>query len=465
MKVKFRAMALSAIHTGASTKYSTLTPFNRVPIKLKEAKVFLSKFKKEQGVLKRQAVALILIKLWDKMPSKGRVTIYDEIADHLLSSASASSKYEFLNLLSAKLKVRSITESETKSKMDITDLLNLFSDEELLDLIRNEHQYIIAVFRQLKDNKKTFEKETKDDKSKRTLLVLEDTGEINQVLAIEEELEKINLMPSNTQKIMKHIDYVPQINANSIRGVLRRIAMYNYFYLAGFIPNDLGNNTFSIDENLTEKGFDKYLSMKIGIPYHNYHTFFTGGMIKDSKGMEDIQEREDMIALCPMIGLLGTAKGNGTIQSVLSNYEGKLVCEENGYENEPSYHQLLNVEFGTRLDSEKLETLMKIVGEKDKKDSSTQMKYEFETIIRGAEFETGFELHTTNPLLISAFWHLMECFKKSAYIGGRISKGYGKLDLSNLEIPKDAGKMYVEWVVSKREEIQEKIGVKTETNV
>ena len=100
---------------------------------------------------------MLLLKVWNHWEDKARVTIYDELAGHLLAATATTTKQGFLNLLLKRLGIRSLTE-KADTGLDAVDLLDLFSDEELLQTIRAEHQYILAVFRKLKDDDRDFAK-------------------------------------------------------------------------------------------------------------------------------------------------------------------------------------------------------------------------------------------------------------------------------------------------------------------
>jgi hypothetical protein len=139
-------------------------------------------------------------------------------------------------------------------------------------------------------------------------------------------------------KFEKKFDNVPYFGGNSIRGYLRRLIM------ADFVK-------------------------QIGITALNksiYHQLFTGGNITESTGTENIESREKYIAMCPAIGLLGSAIGNGTIEGELKVTGARLRCIENNTGN-CTFWELIELNFGTRHDDSKAETNIKINIEFDKK--------------------------------------------------------------------------------------------------
>ena len=81
------------------------------------------------------------------------------------------------------------------------------------------------------------------------------------------------------------------IGGNSIRGLMRRLLMYDYCKQLGI-------------EKLEKEA---------------YHRLFTGGTLSDSTGVEDMAARRGISALCPPIALLGSAVGSGTIQGGIAS--------------------------------------------------------------------------------------------------------------------------------------------------
>jgi CRISPR/Cas system CSM-associated protein Csm3 (group 7 of RAMP superfamily) len=112
---------------------------------------------------------------------------------------------------------------------------------------------------------------------------------------------------------------------------------------------------------------------------------------------------------------------------------------------------LVGEQFYTRKDD--LDKLIK--DNKGKiKDSETavQMKYNVELLPTGTRFYHEFALFMPTKLELSAFGELMNIFKAVPYIGGRSSRGHGKVEL-NYETEFPDNKIYLDFVKDNREEI------------
>lgn len=403
LKINYTFRALQPIHTGSDENLGTLRTLRREKTLVQNPAPIRTRFLPDQKRLKRQAVALLLVRLWDKMENKGRVTIYEEVASKLLSSTAVRTKEEFLQTICRKLEIREMT-TDANRRFDVIDILELFDDYELLDLIRRESQYIMAMFRKIKDENIAWMKAKggKTKVAKETILGGEDEAQRSPEVLIQDELMQVYEQPIAEIFVPKSIDYVPTISGNSIRGLLRRIVMHDFCKVVGI-------------EKLSPK---------------MYHWLFTGGTISkgEGNGFEDIGRREELIRMCPMLGLFGSAVGNQTIQGDLKVGQARLKCIENG-NGDLSYHDQIEVVFGTRLDSSKLENDIQIEGE----DTEThQMKYEYEVYSVGCEFEHSFGCTTTNPLVLSAFGRMIRLFVEHGYIVAKSSVGHGEIDLSEL---------------------------------
>lgn len=401
-KLNYGFIAKQPIHTGSDENLGILRTLKRFKVVSDIKKVSITRFKPEQKLIKRQAVALILLRLWSNITDKARTTIYDEISSKLLASASARTKEEFIEQFSRRLGIRDIS-SEYDRRFDVIDILELFDDEELLELIRKESQYIMSMFRKMKDDTLAWVKETKAGKSaaNKNTLFGEVTTTLSPEVLIQNNLEEILKQPFVKSEPKTFIDYVPGISGNSLRGYLRRLVM---------------------DDFTKQVGIKK-------ISPDFYHLLFTGGTISSSTGHEDLDLRTNYLTLCPMLGLFGSAIGSQTIQGTLSVGQSTLKCVENG-NGSLSYHDQISIIFGTRLDSSKLEHHdIEIVG---KDDQTHQMKYEYETFIQGAEFEHSFIANTENPLLLSAFARMIKLFKENPYLCAKSSIGHGEVDLKEL---------------------------------
>jgi CRISPR/Cas system CSM-associated protein Csm3 (group 7 of RAMP superfamily) len=232
----------------------------------------------------------------------------------------------------------------------------------------------------------------------------------------------------------KGIDKVPAIHGNAIRGKLRRLMMQEYLDL--------------LDYQLD--------SMKV------YHFLFTGGMLEAGssadKGAIDLKLKQRLRELIPPISLLGSALGNQMIQGKLKVGLGNLVCKETAdyisdeYDTSFGAYNLKASDFGTRLDDLK-ESKPANDDDKKEKEQSTQMMYEFETIIRGAMFTHEFVLEDANPVEKACFVNAVNLLKERPYLGGKGATGYGKMkfDYPTLEGATDTA--YRDYVNDNKEEM------------
>lgn len=403
LKINYTFKALQPIHTGSDENLGTLRTLRREKTLVQNPLPVRTRFLPEQKQLKRQAVALLLFRLWDKMGDKARVTIYEEVASKLLSSTAVRTKEEFLQTVCRKLEIREVT-VDSNRRFDVVDILELFDDYELLSLIRSESMYIMAMFRKIKDENIAWMKARggKTKVAKETVFGHEDEALRSPEVLIQDELMKVYDQPWQSISQLQAIDYVPVISGNSIRGLLRRMVMHDFCKVVGI-----------------EKMHPK-----------TYHWLFTGGTISkgEGTGFEDIGRREQIIKMCPMLGLFGSAVGNQTIQGELKVGQARLKCIENN-SGSLSYHDQIEVVFGTRLDSSKLENEIQIEGE-DKE--THQMKYEYEVYSVGSAFEHSFACTSESVLINSAFGRMLQLFIHQNYIVAKSAIGHGEIDLSEL---------------------------------
>jgi hypothetical protein len=218
---------------------------------------------------------------------------------------------------------------------------------------------------------------------------------------------------------------VPLVSGNQIRGVLRRIAMYDFCKLAGI-----------------EK-----------IKTSLYHMLFTGGMLDSSTGNEDLSQRERIIAMCPLLGVFGSAIGNQTIEGELKVSAARPQCTEHGT-GEKSFWNYIHTEFNTRSDSAKTEQSLELV--KDVESGPTQMLFYTECFNKGVVFDQGFVMTSDNPLMVSAFWRAMRIFAEFGYLGGQTSGDKGLVDTSILlaQIPENGDKIYLDYVAKNAETVK-----------
>lgn len=399
LKIKYEFTALQPIHTGSDENTGTERKLRREKVLLKYPVKIKSKF--ETVEQRREAVINILFHVWKCIDfesfSKMRLmNIWDEYSSKVLAATSVRTKEQFLNILTAKMGIRSLANDYSEL---ITELLSRFNDDEFLQIVRDELQYLILKLR-IETKKK--------DRDTKSLSMFEN-----------KEQEFVNV------EFVKSFDSIPYISGNSIRGYLRRLVMYDFCKQTGIT---------SLDKHL-------------------YHQLFTGGNITDSTGKESLENREKFIAMCPMIGLLGSAIGNQTIHGDLKVGGARPQCIEHGT-GELSFWELIETKFQTRLDSSKTEEDIEIIGsETGKPAPTTQMIYQYETFIVGTKFNSSFAVMSENELTISAFYRMIELFKESNYIAGNSARDSGMIDI-NIDIPENASKLYLDYLDSYKDEIQ-----------
>ncbi len=391
-KVKYTFTALQPIFTGADEDFGTERKLIRERVIIKNPIVIKSKFKNEFD--RRNAILKVLKNIWKNIDmstmSNSRIMgIYDEFASKLLASTCVQTKYQFLNEMCYKFGIRSLNDEE------IIDILNNFPDEEFLTTIRYEHQYLILLLRRMNKEKIKLEN------------------------LFDEKIEQVEDLI-----FTKNYESIPLIQGNTIRGELRRIAMYDFFKTVGIT---------------------KLSKIK-------YHQYFTGGQLSSMEAI-DIDVKEEEIKNCPMLGLFGSAIGNMTIEGELLVSAARPKCKEHG-NGELSYWELLGKRFQTRLDSSKTERDIEIVGADI--DITTQMKYEYEVFNKGTQFEHQFVLRTENPIIVSAFNHMLKLFTENNFIAGNSARDMGEIDLTELKqfIDEEESKKYINYLLEHKEEIK-----------
>jgi len=275
---------------------------------------------------------------------------------------------------------------------DILDILDSMTDDELLDTVREEARYLVLKLR----------KHAKDGKSEPTLFA-------------KQEAKK--------EKYVKTSTMIPCISGNSIRGILRRNVMYDFVRRV----------------EITRLSKD------------SYHQLFTGGVLTDSTLYEDIEKREKLVSMCPMIAVFGSAIGNMTIEGLLSVGIAYPKCHEIGNDTR-SFWEYLDVVFQTRLDSSKTEKEIEIEGKHENPD---QMKYEYEVFSPGTPFAHSFRFLDRFELATSAFWQMINLFHENPVVCGLSAVGNGELDLSELADSEGKERVYLDYLEANKQAIKE----------
>ena len=400
MKVNYSFTALTPLFTGGDENNGTLRTLRREkrlltnPVKFKS--VFNNKIERTKALMNLVYPVYTNI---DKNLKADNYGFYEAYANKVKAALATENKKQFLNKL---LESCGIVVLADGSYQLVREALDKFSDVEFLETMREEHQYLMILLREYV----SWYRSNEGKQIGAHMSIWEQQSD-----PLIEEIEFI-----------KNFENVPYFGGNSIRGYLRRVIMYDYCKLAGV--SKMNKDT--------------------------YHQLFTGGNITDSTGFEDIAKREKYIEMCPAIGLLGSAIGNMTIEGEMKVIGARLRCKENGT-GDLSFWQLIEQNFGTRLDSSKREKEIEIVNNTEQK---SQMIYQYENFISGSVFDSAFVLITEDELMLSTFWRMMKLWKENNFIGGNSARDSGLIDIA-MDIPTNADAKYLEYITEKSEEIKE----------
>lgn len=401
MKINYSFTALTPLFTGSDENTGTLRMLRREKKLLKNPISFKSTFKNkiERTKALMDIVYSIYLNIDIKLKSDN-YGFYEAYSNKVKASFCTENKNLFLNKLLESCGISVLTGGAGKI---VKTALDKFTDIEFLETIKEEHQYLMILLREYVDYGKKKKIESSND-----------VGFFNDLFKIDEPvIEDI--------QFTKTFENVPYFGGNSIRGYLRRLIMYDFCKLADITK---------LNKNI-------------------YHQLFTGGNITDSTGFEDIEKREQYIKMCPAIGLLGSAIGNMTIEGELKVIGARLRCKENET-GDLSFWQLIEQNFGTRLDSSKTEKEIEIVNNMEEK---SQMIYQYENFVSGSVFDSAFVLTTDDRLLISVFWRMMQLWKENNFIGGNSARDSGMIEIA-IEIPENGDRKYLRYIEKNKEEIK-----------
>jgi len=418
LKNDYKATALSHIHHGSNDNTGIVRTFRTEKVKLINPIQYESTFKNHSE--RRATLLLFLYYIWIKIFNDNNITggrrvmkIWDEFSTKLMYACKAKDKYAFLNRLCKSWNLSVLSG-------DIAEIFERFNSDELLETIRNEHYYLVMLLRKISQEKKSKYKDFLDYQ-----MELEH-NEDNNIDTTTERPERFDikkfisdLVDNNNveEKIFKkQIIDIPYISGNAVGGYLRRLLMRDYLERVGI--------------TVLEK--------------ESYHQMMTGGTITTSKEFESHEKRAELKMMCPPLQLLGTSIGNLTLESSLAIGDMRPMCREHET-GDISFWELLDVNFGTRHDTSKTEKHIELIDkEKSEDDSPHQMLFEYEVLIKGTEFQSSFFLDTNDEIVTSCFWQLIKLFKKYNVVGAKSSRGLGLIDI-NIEVPKDAEKLYIDY--------------------
>ena len=406
-KLDYTATALEPFHSGSSEKMGNHRALRRESILLDKPIKLSSKFKSMRE--KRIAAVNVLYYIWksidwDNVKSQRLMTIYDEFTSKLLASATVQNKQEFINKYCERLGIVSLSNPE------IIRTLEKFYDEEFLQLIRNEYQYLVLLLRA------RIESEKEKKKSKGNFLEISLFDEFVQKEETDEEI-------SNAEFVQFSAEVPMGSSGNQVRAIMRRIGIRDFCKLTGV--------------DIIEKSM--------------YHRLMTGGVLDESHDFEDIDVREELVKMCPVIGVLGAAIGNMTIEGCLKVSDMRPICKEHGTGN-ISFWQMLDIVFATRDDTSKKENDIMIYEIPGKPYGISQMFYTYEVFCKGTKFQHSFRLVSDDKLMIGVFYRLLILLKNWQYVGGKSAVGRGKLDFAYSVNP-DNEKFYLDYLEQNKEKI------------
>lgn len=401
LKISYQFTAMSPLFTGDDETLGTVNMFRRRTYNLPVPIHIRSRFKNsaERSVAAMNVIYPVYSNVDAKLKSD-YYGYYEQFSNNVRAASTMPNKKAFLNRL---LQLCSISVLQDGSAQLVREALDKFSDEEFIFTLRNEHQYLMILLREY------------------VQFYRSDQTNVISGLSIERKLFGAALDTSENIDYTKSTEQIPCISGNSIRGIIRRIVMSDFAHRTGI------------------KSFRKEI----------YHQLFTGGNLTSSSGQEDIEFREKYVSMCPMLGLLGSAIGNQMLQSAMNVFSADICCSELGT-GEASFWELLEIDFGTRLDSSKTEKEIEITGEMKE---TTQMLYQIEKIIPGTQFSGKMILDSDDELTQSAFWHALKLFKENGIIGGMSARGNGLVNIE-IDIPVDGDKYYCDYLEKHKSEIQ-----------
>jgi len=236
---------------------------------------------------------------------------------------------------------------------------------------------------------------------------------------------------------LRRIDYivgeekiaVPLVDGNSIRGVLRRLLLADFFSQVGY-------------EIKSARIF--YL--------------FSGGALEEvstqDSGTLNLQVRREIRANIPPLSLFGGSIGNQAFAGKLIVSKALPVCRELAdyipLQSKLSFHDFLTETFGTRhAEREPPETVER---NPKKEEPTIQMKYNLETFTPGAKFYHKFMLLDATPIEKSCFARMLELWKERPFVGGKSATGYGevKIDYPTMLFTSEA---YLNFLKERKKEI------------
>lgn len=436
-RVPFVTTLLSASHTGADVSRGTIREHRTEKQLIKSPYSIRSKFSQNNKTLKHECIALLFYRIYELIEDKARFGIHDEYGDAIAVASKWNTKGEFLEIITRKLEI-GLNKIRNDGRLSVLDLFNAFEDDnDLLQEIRNEHQYLMfrfkmihAEFKKYNEAMVQYNKELKEY-NEASLYKKEAPVAPNKDFIDNLETKLLIYCDPEIEATLdeRTINYanLPFYSGNSIKGILRRELMREFCELSGLSKKTMGSTA--------------------------YHRLFTGGVISKASGDERIDRKREMIELCPPLGLLGSAVEDGTITADICVNDLQLRCKERGT-GINSFTELIVPRFLTRLDSSKLEKFIDIAEIKKGEVETHQMKYLTEVMIAGSELDGELSLLTSSEIVASCFARAITLMKNKAHIGGKGTVGFGRVEFSGLEAPAGVTEdAYLQFVAENKERI------------
>lgn len=226
------------------------------------------------------------------------------------------------------------------------------------------------------------------------------------------------------------IKEVPVISGNAIRGIWRRLAARELLELLEIetIPKKL-----------------KYL------------LYVGGGLSEKGKGnpLKEFEFKNKLRKNIPMLSLFGCSIGTGMLEGKLKTGFVYPVVKETyrilGLEEVDdetiSAKDIIGEAMGTRLDNIDLTK-----EEYEKEKSSVQMIYHHQYMAPGVKLMQDITILKPNDIEVSCFISILEKFKEYPYIGGMISKGFGRVKIDKM--PEESSEQYIDYIKENKQDIK-----------
>lgn len=386
IRLSYRLTALEPLMHGSDNQNTgNKRMFRRERHRLPNPQRIASSF--DDDTHRRHAALCILFGVYKSIDSKLKSDYYgyyDPFASAVIAATHNRTKFEFLNSLCDACGVRTISERESARVMIALDR---FSDAELMYTMQRETQYLMLMLRDFVKN--------------------------------DGQPTLFDRKPDAPASFFeKHFDDVPFISGNAVGGLIRRLAVRDFFRRIGYEKETMG-----VDKS-------------------TYHELMTGGNISESTGQIVLKKKERIAKLCPPVAVLGSALGSMTTTSMMKIGSLRPVCSELGFDGAPSYWELLGTDFGTRHDTSKAETEIDIAGTGEERNAD-QMIYYNEVLNAGTELWSDMLFTGDDDVVMeSCFWHMVGLWKDFGYIAGRSARGHGRVKI-DIEIPENANSAYL----------------------